>query len=817
MATGSGRDIIMNKSKTYEVSFKNIGKDNTALLNSVNDAVLLMDGMTFIDCNEKALELYGCRSKEELINAKPYELSPEYQPDGGFSKDEAMEKVQAALNGTPQFFEWKHTKLNGELIDTEVSLNCIEIKDNTNLIAVVRDITRRKKAEKINSVLFNISRASGESDSLEHFLSIVRNETNKLMDAKNFFVALIVDREKKLYQIPYGVDENPGEIEGLGINTNMDGSFTDYIVRKGIPLHSNKFQVKELHKKDDIKLLGTDCESWLGVPLRSQTEGIIGVLAIQSYTDPNAYSGSDMDVLITISTTIASAIVHKRSQESLRESESRFKKLSEATDEGLLFYDVNEIIVDANKAFLELTGYTLDDLREKTISILFHEASYVALRKKGNSGSENPIETILLTKNYSILFCMSKVRDFEIGKDIVKVATFTDISSQKAYEKEKNILQEKLNRSEKMEALGRLAGGVAHDLNNVLTSIISYPDLILMNMDDRKKVEEYIDKLKKSGHKAAAIVEDLLTLTRRGITKFQPVSINAIVKDFIGSSEFEKIKNDHPKVKFNINLQDDIHNIKGSKIHLTATLMNLILNSTEAIRDKGSVHIITENIHDKEPGSGKSIKIIVRDEGVGMSKEEREKIFEPFYTKKLKERSGTGLGMSVVWGTVQDHKGTINVSSKKGDGTRIEITFPATIEKIPVPKESIPFKDLTGNNEKILIVDDEAGPREIASQYLNKLNYKVDKVNSGEDAVKIFKRKRHDLVVLDMLLENGIDGLDTFKKLSKIDSNIKAIIVSGFSETDRVKEAQKMGAGDYIKKPYTFRELGLAVKKELER
>ncbi len=412
---------------------------------------------------------------------------------------------------------------------------------------------------------------------------------------------------------------------------------------------------------------------------------------------------------------------------------------------------------------------------------------------------------------------MSKVRNFDIGKGIVKVATFTDISSQKAYEKEKNILQEKLNRSEKMEALGRLAGGVAHDLNNVLTSIISYPDLILMNIDDRKKVGEYIEKLKKSGHKAAAIVEDLLTLTRRGITKFQPLNINTIIEDFFSSSEFEKIRKDYPKVKFNLNLQNDIKNIKGSKIHLTATIMNLILNSTEAIRDKGAVHIISENHYNKEPGSGSSVKVIIHDEGVGMSKEEKEKIFEPFYTKKLMDRSGTGLGMSVVWGTVQDHKGTINVSSKKGVGTRVEITFPATIEKIPEPKESIPFSNLTGKNEKILIVDDEPGPREIADQYLKKLNYKVDKVDSGEDAVKLFKRKRHDLVILDMLLENGIDGLDTFRKLSKIDSNIKAIIVSGFSETERVREAQRMGAGDYIKKPYTFRELGLAVKRELER
>lgn len=801
----------------HKVSFKRIGKDNSALLDSVNDAVILMDGMIFVDCNEKALELYGCRTKDELLNAKPYELSPEYQPGGEFSKDAANNKVNAALNGMPQFFEWKHTKLNGDLIDTEVSLNCIEILGNKHLIAVVRDITRRKKAEKINAVLFNISRASAESETLEEFLSTVREETNRLMDARNFFVALIADREKKLYQVPYGVDENPGEIEALEMFVNLEGSFTDYVVRKSAPLLANKYQIRELYKEEDIKLLGTDCESWLGVPLKSRSEGIIGVLAVQSYTDPNAYSAKDMDVLLTISTTIASAIVHKRAEQSLKESEARFKKLSDAADEGILFYDEQEVIVDANSAFLKMTGYEISELAGSKISRLFHEASYIALRKKGLSGSPAPTEVVLLQKDFSILFCMSTVKNFDLGQHNVKVVTFNDISSQKAYEKEKNILQEKLNRSEKMEALGRLAGGVAHDLNNVLTSIVSYPDLILMDPSDTEKVKAYVSKVKSSGQKAAAIVEDLLTLTRRGITKYEPDNMNQIIRDFLNSSEYEKIRKDYPGVKIDTELDKNLFNVRGSRIHLTAMLMNLILNSAEAIPDKGTIRIRTSNIPAKDSPDKNKVRIVISDNGVGMSREEKERIFEPFYTKKINDRSGTGLGMSVVWGTVQDHKGTITVSSKKADGTKVELTLPATNEKPAAPVDEIPFSDLTGNREPILIVDDEPGPREVAAQYLEKLNYRVDKAGSGAEAVKLYKRKRHELVVLDMLLDNGMDGLDTFRKLSKIDPNIKAIIVSGFSETDRVKEAQRIGAGDYIKKPYTFRELGIAVKRELER
>ncbi|MCK5221766.1 MAG: GAF domain-containing protein, partial [Candidatus Aminicenantes bacterium] len=557
--------------------------------------------------------------------------------------------------------------------------------------AVVRDITRRKKAERINSVLFNISRAAGESENLEEFLSIVREETNKLMDSKNFYVALLVDRKESLYQIPYGVDENPGEIDFATEVTCLKNGFTDYVVQKETPLLANKYQIGQLYKNEEMALIGTDSESWLGVPLRSRGEGIIGVLAVQSYSDPNAYSAKDLDVLLTISTTIASAIVQKRAELSLKESEHRFKKLSDAADEGILFYDEHELIVDVNRAFLEMTNYSLKELLGEKISKLFHEASYVALKKKGLSGSNTPIEVVILSKNYTVIFCMSIVRNFDLGSGNVKVATFKDISSQKAYEKEKTILQEKLNRSEKMEALGRLAGGVAHDLNNVLTSIVSYPDLIRMNIENKKKVEEYTTKLKKSGQKAALIVEDLLTLARRSITNFQTENMNSVINDFFNSSEFEKIKKDYPKVKFDVNLQDKLHNIKGSKIHLTAMIMNLIMNSAEAIKEKGSIYITSQNIHEKGPGNRKTVKITIRDEGVGMTKEEKEKMFEPFYTKKIKDRNGTGLGMSVVWGTIKDHRGTINVVSRKGEGTSTESSFPATEERIPEPTESIPF------------------------------------------------------------------------------------------------------------------------------
>ena len=206
----------------------------------------------------------------------------------------------------------------------------------------------------------------------------------------------------------------------------------------------------------------------------------------------------------------------------------------------------------------------------------------------------------------------------------------------------------------------------------------------------------------------------------------------------------------------------------------------------------------------------------VEDKGLGIAEDDLDKIFEPFYTKKVMGRSGTGLGMAVVWGTVKDHKGRINIKSVKGQGTTFELYFPATREGI-TEEERFSLKDYMGNGQSILIVDDIEEQKNIASLMLEKLGYKPFSVSSGEEAVEYVKDNSVDLLLLDMIMEPGIDGLETYKRILELHPNQKAIIASGFSETTRVKEAQKLGAGKYLKKPYLLESLGLLVKAELNK
>jgi signal transduction histidine kinase len=399
-----------------------------------------------------------------------------------------------------------------------------------------------------------------------------------------------------------------------------------------------------------------------------------------------------------------------------------------------------------------------------------------------------------------------------------------EIVERKRSEKERRYLEAQLAKSQKMEAIGTLAGGVAHDLNNILSGLVSYPELLLMDLPEESKLKKPILTIQKSGQKAAAIVQDLLTLARRGVSVREAMNLNELIEDYLNSPENQKILQHHPSVTVQTNLQADLFNMMGSPVHISKTIMNLVSNAAEAMPSGGKISITTENRYiDKSLKSydavdeGDYSTLTVMDTGIGISAEDIERIFEPFYTKKSMGRSGTGLGMAVVWGTVKDHHGYIDVQSEVGEGSTFTLFFPVTRKKLPIEKQSVSPEKFKGNGESILIVDDIEEQREIASGMLKKLGYNVNSVPSGEEALAYMQDKGADLLVLDMIMNPGMDGLETYKKILEFNPEQKAVIASGFSESKHVKKAQRIGAGTYVKKPYSFEKIGLAVKGELSK
>jgi two-component system cell cycle sensor histidine kinase/response regulator CckA len=280
----------------------------------------------------------------------------------------------------------------------------------------------------------------------------------------------------------------------------------------------------------------------------------------------------------------------------------------------------------------------------------------------------------------------------------------------------------------------------------------------------------------------------------------------------------------HPDVRVETDLESHVLNILGSTDHLFKTIMNLVSNAAEAMPERGTILIATENRYVERPikgydhvEEGDYVIVSVRDTGVGISLEDRERIFEPFYTKKVMGKSGTGLGMAVVWGTVKDHHGYIDIESSEGKGTTFTLYLPVTRRELQEQTAPLSIEHYRSKGESVLVVDDVEEQREIALKMLEKLGYKVAVVSSGEEALEYMKNKKADLLLLDMIMDPGMDGLETYKRILKLHPGQKALIASGFSETERIREVQRLGAGAYIKKPYVLERIGLAVRAELEK
>ncbi|WP_028579558.1 response regulator [Desulfogranum japonicum] len=390
-------------------------------------------------------------------------------------------------------------------------------------------------------------------------------------------------------------------------------------------------------------------------------------------------------------------------------------------------------------------------------------------------------------------------------------------------ESERQELEERLSRAEKMEALGMLAGGVAHDLNNLLSGIVSYPELLLMNLPEDHSFRKPLQKIMTSGEQAAIIVEDLLTMARRGVAKQKIINIHNLIEEFQDSHEFSNIQTQHPQVAFEFHLQAAIPTMIGSKVHLTKALTNLVSNAAEAITKNGIVEICTSDEYIDtvfksydQVKEGEYIRLRVKDNGLGIPDENLEKIFEPFFTTKSMGRSGSGLGMAVVWGTVKDHNGYINVVSDTAAGTTFDLYFPLQRFSVEEKTTHVDLDLLKAKGEKVLVIDDVKEQRQIATLLLEELGYEAVAVESGEMAVAYLREHTVDILLLDMIMEPGMDGLATYREICRYNPRQKAIIVSGFSESAKVVEAQRLGAGAYIKKPYSIAAIAAALRQELD-
>jgi PAS domain S-box-containing protein len=516
----------------------------------------------------------------------------------------------------------------------------------------------------------------------------------------------------------------------------------------------------------------------------------------------------------------------RKSEGALRESEEKYRLLIENQTDMVVKVDIEGKFQFISPSYCEMFGKVNEELLGKKFMPFVHEDDRETTAKAMEALYYPPhkvyIEQRAMTKDGWKWLSWMDTAVLDENKNVIAIiGVGRDITERKQAEKILRESEDKLARSKKMESLGLLAGGVAHDLNNVLAGIVSYPELLLLDLPEESKFRKPIETIQDSGRRAAAIVEDLLTVARGVATTKESLNLNNLVGDYLHSPEFNKLKKFHPRVRFKTNFDSDLLNISGSHVHIRKTVMNLVSNASEAIEDSGNVTISTMNRYVDKPlrgyddvDIGEYVVLSVSDDGSGISPDDLERIFEPFFTKKVMGRSGTGLGLAVAWNTVQDHKGYIDVTSNE-NGTTFELLFPITRGKISGKDLAITIAGFKGGGETILVVDDVESQREITCKMLQTLGYKTKAVASGEEAVEYLKENTVDLLLLDMIMAPGINGRETYERIIKIHPNQKATIVSGYAETADVKKIQKLGAGKYIKKPLTLESLGPVIKEEL--
>ncbi len=470
-------------------------------------------------------------------------------------------------------------------------------------------------------------------------------------------------------------------------------------------------------------------------------------------------------------------------------------------------------IVHANKAAATMLGYSQQELMSLGIQDIDMNVTKYNWPPVKKSYSK---QTTHRRKDGTLFPVELYLSFFEYHGKSYNFAFFTDISKQKKMEAQ-------LHRSLKMEAVGMMAGGVAHDLNNILSGIVSYPELLLMNLPQDSELRKPLELIQDSGLRAAEVVADMLTVARGAAAVREPANLNTLINSYFDSPEYEKLSHHHKGVVCKREFAPDLFNISCSAGHIKKCIMNLVGNAMESLGDHGVVTVSTRNVYIDRPVAqnqymekGEYVCLVIADTGKGIAEKDIGHIFEPFYTKKTMGKSGTGLGLTVVWNTVQDHDGSITVKSDE-QGTAFSLYFPVTRDDLVEQIENMDLDALMGNGEHILIIDDELQQLAIASQMLSAFGYRISTANSGEEAIKYLQEHRVDLLLLDMIMEPGINGRQTFEQAIELQAEVRAIVVSGFSENDEVSRVQKLGAGQLIRKPYSLNQIGKAVQQELAR
>ncbi|MCF7796906.1 MAG: PAS domain S-box protein [Lentisphaeria bacterium] len=497
----------------------------------------------------------------------------------------------------------------------------------------------------------------------------------------------------------------------------------------------------------------------------------------------------------------------------LEESKEFNERLIRALPDTIAIHQ-NGVLKFVNDAGLKLLGYSdpAEVIGRPVLDFVhprYHDTIRERVRRVNDEGRRVPLtDEVFIRKDRSEIIVEVAAGPIQYKGEPAVVVSLRDITDIR-------LLQQQAARAERLETVGNIAAQVAHDLNNLLTPIVAYPDMILALLDDNHRAIRFIEDIKRHGERIAEINQQLLTLSRRGHYNLEPLSLNDVLK------EVTRLITVPQQVHLKLALSDDLFTISGGESQLSRVFSNLLLNAMDAMDNQGEILVKSYNAYLDKPiigyervERGEYAVVSISDNGTGIEKEHLSRIFDPFFTTKTASKvHGSGLGLSVVRNVIRDHQGYIDLETGP-TGTTFTLYLPAT--RSDELNNMDTASDFQGH-EHILVVDDDLLQFNVLDELLSSLGYHVSYAGTPEKAISMCQQTPYDILVLDMVLDSDLDGVDVFLQVRRFRPEQKAIIISGFAESHRVKAGLNAGIGSFIRKPLTLDKIAHAIREELDR
>jgi two-component system cell cycle sensor histidine kinase/response regulator CckA len=765
--------------------------------------------------NPNGIILHASAGSARVLGLRPDELVG--RALGDFVHPDDLAEMQERLRGLadtpngPRKGRCRFRSKVGEWRLLEMTLSsCPGGPPVDGLVASFLDVTDLHRMEAERQVISEVVHALNQTANLDQLLDGIHQALKKVLYAENCFVALH-DPKADTFYFPFFVDQ----FDEAPAPRKVGRSCTAFVFRTGSAMLIPQSEFDRLAQQGEVELVGSASPAWLGVPLKTP-RATIGVLVVQHYQNESAYDMRDLEFLDSVGGHIALAIERRRSEEALRKSESVFRLLFSHNplptwvmdDETLQFIQVND-------AAVRQYGFALEEFSRMTMFDIKPEGkSGPPEVRPGREHSAGRCQGVCKhRKRDGTVFEVELVsHQFDHAGRRVRLVVAQDIG-------ERHLLEQQLRQAQKMEAVGRLAGGVAHDFNNLLMVIKGHTELLLNTLPPAEGMSRKVAQIDRAADRATALTKQLLAFSRMQVLQPRVMNLNGVVEE-MGKLLPRLIGED---VELAIRTEQDLGAIRSDASQMEQVIMNLAVNARDAMPSGGRLIIETSNAElDRTYNSthpivkpGRYVLLAVSDTGTGMDAETQAHIFEPFFTTK-EPGKGTGLGLATVYGVVKQSGGFIWVYSEVGKGTCFKIYLPRVDQPEDKGTTALPFAEEPRGTEKILLAEDEQDVREVAREFLESGGYTVIEAGNGAEALRLAAEHKAsiDLLVTDMVMP-GMTGRELARRLEQQRTGVGVIYMSGYSEQTAVEAAEVDTGIRLLTKPFSRGSMLRAVRDAL--